>query len=63
MLQFLGPILSLVSAPIKSFMETRAIKAENRANIEQAKDDAQIIQIERTAESIAEVNNLYDPEE
>jgi uncharacterized protein YdcH (DUF465 family) len=58
MLQFLGPILSLLSDPIKSFMETRAIKAENRANIEQAKVDAQIIQIERTAES--EIN--YDIE-
>ena len=58
MLQFLGPILSLVSAPIKSFMETRTIKAENKANIEQAKVNAQIKQIERTAES--EIN--YDIE-
>ena len=58
MLLFLGPILSLVSAPIKSFMETRTIKAENKANIEQAKVNAQIKQIERTAES--EIN--YDIE-
>ena len=58
MLQFLGPILSLVSDPIKSFMETRTIKAENKANIEQAKVNAQIKQIERTAES--EIN--YDIE-
>ena len=58
MLQFLGPILSLESAPIKSFMETRTIKAENKANIEQAKVNAQIKQIERTAES--EIN--YDIE-
>ena len=33
MFQFLGPILSLVSEPVKSFMETRTIKAENKANI------------------------------
>ena len=58
MFQFLGPILSLVSDPIKSFMETRTIKAENKANIEQAKVNAQIKQIERTAES--EIN--YDIE-
>ena len=58
MFQFLGPILSLVSEPVKSFMETRTIKAENKANIEQAKVNAQIKQIERTAES--EIN--YDIE-
>ena len=58
MFQFLGPILSLVSEPVKSFMETRTIKAENKANIEQAKVNAQIKQIERTAES--EIN--YDVE-
>jgi len=56
MFQFLGPILSLVSEPVKSFMETRTIKAENKANI--AKVNAQIKQIERTAES--EIN--YDIE-
>ena len=39
-------------------METRTIKAENKANIEQAKVNAQIKQIERTAES--EIN--YDIE-
>ena len=58
MFQFLGPILSLVSEPVKSFMETRTIKAENKAKIEQAKVNAQIRGIERTAES--EIN--YDIE-
>lgn len=58
MFQFLGPILSLVSEPVKSFMKTRTIKAENKANIEQAKVNAQIRGIERTAES--EIN--YDIE-
>ena len=56
MFQFLGPILSLVSEPVKSFMETRTIKAENKAKIEEAKVNAQIRGIERTAES--EIN--YD---
>ena len=58
MFQFLGPILSLVSEPVKSFMETRTIKAENKAKIEAAKVNAQIRGIERTAES--EIN--YDIE-
>jgi uncharacterized protein YdcH (DUF465 family) len=58
MFQFLGPILSLVSEPVKSFMETRTIKAENKAKIEEAKVNAQIRGIERTAES--EIN--YDIE-
>ena len=58
MFQFLGPILSLVSEPVKSFMETRTIKAENKAKIEEAKVNAQIRGIERPAES--EIN--YDIE-
>ncbi len=58
MLSFLGPIISLVSEPVKSYMQERTIKAENKVKVEQAKVNAQIRQIERTAES--EIN--YDIE-
>lgn len=57
-LSFLGPIVSLVSEPVKSYMKERTIKAENKVKVEQAKVNAQIRQIERTAES--EIN--YDIE-
>ena len=49
MLSFLGPIISLVSEPVKSYMQERTIKAENKVKVEQAKVNAQIRQIERTA--------------
>ena len=46
MLSFLGPIISLVSEPVKSYMQERTIKAENKVKVEQAKVNAQIRQIE-----------------
>ena len=57
-LSFLGPILNLVGAPIKSYMEERTTKIKSKAKIAEAKVDAQIKRIEKTADS--EVN--YDVE-
>ena len=33
MLSFLGPIISLVSAPVKSYMEERTAKVQSKAKI------------------------------
>ena len=37
MLSFLGPIVSLVSAPAKSYMEERTAKVQSKAKIAEAK--------------------------
>jgi hypothetical protein len=58
MLSFLGPIVSLVSAPVKSYMEERTAKVKSKAKIAEAKVDAEIRRIEKTADS--EIN--YDIE-
>ena len=58
MLSFLGPIISLVSAPVKSYMEERTAKVQSKAKIAEAKVNAEIKRIEKTADS--EIN--YDIE-
>ena len=58
MLSFLGPIISLVSAPVKSYMEERTAKVQSKAKIAEAKVNAEIKRIEKTADS--EIN--YDVE-
>ena len=58
LLSFLGPILNLVGAPVKSYMEERTTKIKSKAKIAEAKVDAQIKRIAKTADS--EVN--YDVE-
>ena len=58
MLSFLGPIISLVSAPVKSYMEERTTKVQSKAKIAEAKVNAEIKRIEKTADS--EIN--YDVE-
>jgi uncharacterized protein YdcH (DUF465 family) len=58
MLSFLGPIVSLVSAPVKSYMEERTAKVQSKAKIAEAKVNAEIKRIEKTADS--EIN--YDIE-
>ena len=39
MLSFLGPIISLVSAPVKSYMEERTAKVQSKAKIAEAKEN------------------------
>ena len=58
LLSFLGPVLNLVGAPIKSYMEERTTKIKSKAKINEAKVDAEIKRIAKTADS--EVN--YDVE-
>ena len=58
LLSFLGPVLNLVGAPIKSYMEERTTKIKSKAKIAEAKVDAEIKRIEKTADS--EIN--YDVE-
>ena len=58
MLNFLGLIINLVSAPVKSYMEERTTKIKSKAKIAEAKVDAEIKRIEKTADS--EIN--YDVE-
>jgi len=58
LLSFLGPIVNLVSAPVKSYMEERTTKIKSKAKIAEAKVDAEIKRIEKTADS--EIN--YDVE-
>ena len=58
LLSFLGPVLNLVGAPIKSYMEERTTKIKSKAKIAEAKVDAEIKRIVKTADS--EVN--YDVE-
>jgi len=58
LLSFLGPIINLVSAPVKSYMEERTTKIKSKAKIAEAKVDAEIKRIAKTADS--EIN--YDVE-
>ena len=45
MLSFLGPIISLVSAPVKSYMEERTAKVQSKAKIAEAKGVSSVLKI------------------